>query len=270
MGLENRTANRTFLILARSFLNPGRSFANLMAFQVPWHRETRIGLFGQNFQIRKELLANNKKTGERPFEYVHAENGNNETRSYPKEAPIELTAFPVFETFLGSHSCIGGGGSGAARINTQFQVVAEVSGCLIMHMPQSNQSGDSLFYGGGLRWTPRAASRVSPYLQVMFGGKKVTQEIDNLALREKLLKEWNNGGGTIPHYPKRSDWSVETSNNGPSLAVGCGFDLVLARAFAWRLLNIEFSHAWMGNVGMIEPQDPVRISTGAVLRIGTW
>jgi hypothetical protein len=104
----------------------------------------------------------------------------------------------------------------------------------------------------------------------MFGGKKVTKEIDNPALRKKLLEEWNNGIGTIPHYPKRSDWSVEIANNGPSLAVGCGFDLVLARPFAWRLLNIEYSHAWMGNVGMIQPQDAVRISTGAVLRIGTW
>lgn len=270
MRLENRTANRMFLMLARSFLNPGRSFANLMAFQLPWHRETRIGLFGQNFQIRKELLATYKETGERPFEYAPAEKRNNETRSYPKEAPIELTVFPVFDTFLGSHSCIGGGGSGAARVNPQFQVVAEVSGCLIMHMPQSNQSGDSLFYGGGLRWTPRAASRLSPFLQVMFGGKKVTEEIDDPALRKRLLAEWNNGSGTIPHYPKRSDWSVETADNGPSFAVGCGFDLVLARPFAWRLFNIEYLHAWMGNVGMIQPQDAVVISTGAVLRIGTW
>jgi len=270
MGLENRTANRALILLARCFLNPGRSFANVMAFKFPWQRETRIGLFGENFRIRKELLADYKNTGEKPFEYVRPIKMESEPHSYPKEASIELTAFPLYETFLGGGSCIGGGGSGAARVNPHWQVVTEVSGCLIMHMPAANQSGDSLFYGGGLRWTPRAAHRVSPYLQVMFGGKKVTHETMDIARRQQLLAEWGDGNGTLPHYPKRSDYSVQVSNNGPALGVGGGFDLVVARPFAWRLLNVEYSHAWMGNVMMIRPQNALRISTQAVLRIGTW
>jgi hypothetical protein len=270
MGLENRTANRPLLLLARSFLNPGRSFANLMAFRVPWHRETRIGLLGENYRTRKELIADYKKTGQKPFQYWRSTQTNHEPQSYPKEAPIELTAFPLYESFLGGGSCLGGGGSGAARVNPQLQVVAEVSGCLIMHMPASNQSGDSRFYGGGLRWTPRASHFISPFVQVMFGGKKVTHETDDLALRKKLFEEWNNGNGTLPHYPKRSDWSVEVTNNGPSLGFGGGLDIVFARAFAWRLLDLEYSHTWMGDVAMIQPQNALRVSTGAVLRIGTW
>jgi hypothetical protein len=270
MGLENRTANRPLNVLARSFLSPGRSFANLMAFRVPWHRENRIGLFGRNFLIRKELLADYKKTGEKAFEYVRPVQTRTGPRALPKEATIELTAFPLFETFLGGGSCIGGGGSGAARVNPQLQVVAEVSGCLIMHMPAANQSGDSLFYGGGLRWTPRAAHRFSPYLQIMFGGKKVTHETDDLAVREKLLQEWSDGNGTLPHYPKRSDWSAEVTSNGPAVGVGGGIDIVFARPFAWRLLSVEYSHTWMGDVAMIHPQQTVRVSTAAVLRIGTW
>jgi len=270
MGLENRTTNRVLLMLARSFLNPGRSFANLMAFRVPWHRETRIGLFGSNLQIREELLADYRRTGEKAFEYLPLEEGAKETPSYPKEAPIELTAFPLLETFLGNRNCIGGGGSGAARVNPKFQVIAEVSGCEVLHMREKHQSGDSLSYGGGLRWTPLAEHRISPYLQVIFGGKKVTQEVDDPARRKKLLEEWNNGDGILPHYPKRSNWSVEVANNGPILGVGCGFDVVVARPFAWRLFNLEYSHSWIGNVGGIRPQDTVRVSTGAVLRIGTW
>jgi len=270
MPLENHTANRTILVLARSFLSPGRSFANVMAFRLPWQRETRIGLFGENFRTRQELLAYYKTTGERAFEYVRPEKPAGESRSYPREAAIELTAFPLYESFLGGGSCIGGGGSGAARVNPKLQILAEVNGCQIMHMPAANQSGDSLFYGGGMRWTPRAAHRVSPYLQAMFGGKKVTHETDDIALRKKLNAEWNDGNGTLPHYPKRSDWSVEIANNGPALGVGGGFDVVLARAFAWRLVNLEYSHSWMGNVVNIRPQNALRISTGAVLRIGTW
>ena len=244
MGLENRTANRALLVLTRSFLNPGRAFANLLAFQPPWQREKRIGVFGENYRLRKEWLADYKKNGKKPFEFVP----NNLTgtspegpRKYPLAAPIELTAFPYAESFLGGGSCIGGGGSGAARINSSWQVLAEVSGCQVMHMPQANQSGDSLFYGGGFRWTPLATHRISPFTEFLFGGKKVTHETDDLALRKELVQAWDDGNGPLGHYPKRSDWSVEVSNNGPSVVAGGGLDVVVSRPFAWRVIQFEYS-----------------------------
>jgi hypothetical protein len=107
-------------------------------------------------------------------------------------------------------------------------------------------------------------------MQVMFGGKKVTHETDDIPLRTKLLAEWDDGKGTLPHYPKRSDWSVEVAKNGPALGIGGGVDVVFARPFAWRVLNVEYSHTWIGDVAMIQPQNALRVSTGAVLRIGTW
>lgn len=274
IGLENRTTNRTILILARSFLNPGRTFANMMAFRAPWARETRLGLFGSNYEIRKELVEDYKAgTGEKPFEFVKEAwkpAGVDFNRPRPKEADIELTAFPYYETFLGGGSCIGGGGTGAARVNPRFQIITEVSGCLMLHQPQYEMSGDSLFYGGGLRWTPRAAHKFSPFAQFLFGGRKVTYEIDNLQLRENLLKEWNDGSGTLAHYPMRSDWSVQTSQNGPSIAVGGGFDWVVTRPFAWRILTVEYTHSWMDDIQRIRPQQGLKISTQAVVRIGTW
>ena len=274
MGLENRTNNRALIILARSFLNPGRSFANLLAFRVPWARDTRIGLFGEKYELRTQLLEDYKNgSGEKPFRFVKnawLPNGVEFIHPHPKEAPIELTAFPYYESFLGGGSCIGGGGSGAARVNPKLQVLAEVSGCLIMNMPHSNYSADSLFYGGGVKWTPRAANRFSPFATLMFGGRKVTMEIMDAALREKLMKEWNDGSGTLPHFPKRSDYSVEYAGNGPSIAAGGGFDVVVTRPFAWRILNVEYTHSWMNDVGQIHPQAGFKISTQAVVRIGTW
>ena len=272
MGLENHTANRPLLSLVRSFLNPGRSFANVMAFKIPWTRENRIGLWGDNFELRKELLADYKRTGEKAFEFTPRsvfETSTETPRTYPREAPIELTAFPYYQS-IGGKSCVGGGGSGAARVNSSWQVIAEVSGCLIMGMPAANQSGDSLFYGGGARWTPLAAHRFSPFVEVMFGGTKVTHETDDLLLRQQLMKDWDDGKGPLGHYPKRSDWSVQISNNGPTLIAGGGFDVVITRPFAWRVLNVEYGHTWMGDVNMIHPQNSIRVSTSAVLRIGTW
>ena len=273
IGLENRTNNRAVIILARSFLNPSRTFANLMALRVPWARDTRLNLGGADYELRRQLLEDYRNGGgQKPFRFVRRSDpvGIKSERNYPREAPIELTAFPYYERFRDGSNCIGGGGSGAARINSDFQVITEVDGCLIMGLPQSNYSADSLFYGGGVRWTPEAAHRISPYLQFMFGGRRVTLEIDNDQLRQELLKEWNNGNGTLAHYPKRSDWSVETSNNGPSIAVGGGLDIVVARPFAWRILNVEYTHSWMDSVAMIRPQSGVKIATQAVVRIGTW
>ena len=274
LGLENRTNNRAAIILARSFLNPGRTFANMMAFRAPWVRDTRLNLFGANYEIRTQLLEDYRNgSGDKPFQSVKNRwmpEGVEFSHSYPKEAPVELTAFPYYETLLGGGSCIGGGGSGAARVNPKLQVITEVSGCLIMNMPYSNYSADSLFYGGGFRWTPRADKRFSPFTQFMFGGRKVTMEIMDGELRAQLLKEWDDGNGTLPHYPKRSDYSVENAQNGPSIAVGGGFDVVITRPFAWRVLNIEYTHSWMNDVAQIHPQEGLKITTEAVVRIGTW
>jgi len=274
MGLENRTGNRAIIILARSFLNPGRTFANMMAFRAPWVRDTRLNLFGTNYEVRKQLLEEYKNgSGEKPFQFVKGSwmpAGVEFTHPRPKEATIELTAFPYYETFLGGGTCIGGGGSGAARVNPALQVITEVSGCLVSNMRQSNISADSLFYGGGFRWTPMAAHRLSPFAQFQFGGRKLTMEVDDDALRAKLLKEWNDGSGTLPHYPKRSDWSTEVVSNGPSIVAGGGLDVLITRPFAWRVLNVEYTHSWMSDVAQIRPQNGLRISTQAVVRIGTW
>lgn len=104
----------------------------------------------------------------------------------------------------------------------------------------------------------------------MFGGRKVTQEVDDLTLKKKLLDEWNDGSGTLGHYPMRSAWSVESAQNGPSIAAGGGFDWVVTRPFAWRLLNVEYTHSWMDDVRQIKPQAGLKISTQAIVRIGTW
>jgi hypothetical protein len=272
IGLENRTTNRLVIALTRSFLNPGRSFANVMAFKKPWYRSTRMGLGGNDYLVRKRLVAEYKNgSGEKMFQYVRRPNAataNVAGQTSFKEAAIELAVYPNYENFSG-RNCIGGGGSGAARINRSLQIVAEVNGCLIMGMPVYTQSADSLFYGAGPRWTPLASHRLSPYLEFLFGGRKVTWESDDPALHEQLVKEWNNGEGTLPHLPNRSDWSVQTANNGISIAAGGGLDVIVTRAFAWRF-SAQYTHSWMNDVQMIQPQNGFRVTTEAVLRIGSW
>ncbi len=267
IGLENRSTNRMLIILTRSFLNPGRSFANVTAFKKPWYRSTRMGLGRNELLLRKEMVADFKNgTGPKMIEYV--ERPQVSTPSHSAIPAIELTAYANYERFSG-RNCMGGGGSGAARINRAWQIVTEVNGCLIMGFPVSTESGDSLFYGGGPRWTPRASHKVSPYLEFLVGGRKVTYDVNDPSLHALSKDEWNDGNGTLPHYPKRSDWSFETASNGASIAAGGGVDLVFTRAFAWRFSS-QYTHSWMLAVQTIRPENGFRVTTEVVLRIGAW
>ena len=267
-GLENRTSNRVVLILARSFLNPSRTFANLMEFKEPWYRRTRVGLFRENHILRKKLLEEYRDGGMKPFEFVK-NTSEDVKQQFPLEAPIELMVSTHYESFLGRGSCIGGGGTGAFRINPSWQIVGEFSGCRVINMPK-NESGDSEMYLGGTRWTPRASKRISPYAQLLIGGRRITHEIDDPQKKKELIDAWNDGAGTLPHYPKRSDWSVEHQENGFAVAVGGGVDLVVNRVLAWRIGNVEFTHSWLSDVDQIHASEGVRFTSGLTLRIGTW
>jgi len=269
--VENRTANPWLILVARSLGNPARSFANLMAFKQGWHRDTRPGIFGENHELRKELVKEYKEgLISAPFGPHTAEERalmNKAVERPPsKEADIELNAYAVYESFLGGGTCIGGGGQGAVRVNPALQIVSEVNGCKVVNMP-NYQSGDSTLFDAGPRWTPRAAHRFSPFAEVMFGARRLTHEIDT-GNRKELLDEW--GRGEIPHFPKRTAYSVEYQALGFAMTMGGGFDAVFGRAFAWRVLDIEYSHSWLPPVDPISASQGMQIRSGLVVRIGTW
>jgi hypothetical protein len=105
---------------------------------------------------------------------------------------------------------------------------------------------------------------------VLVGGRRITHEIEDPQKKEELLDAWDDGSGTLPHYPKRSDWSVEHQENGFAVAVGGGVDLVVNRALAWRVVNLEYTHSWLPDVDQIRASQGVRFTSGLTLRIGTW
>jgi hypothetical protein len=113
-GLENRTSNRILLVLTRSFLNPSRTVANLMAFKEPWYRQTRIGLFRENYLLRNHVLKEHGGGRPKPFEFVR-NTSDEDKRQFPLETPIELMASAYYEAFLNGGRCIGGSGTGAWR-----------------------------------------------------------------------------------------------------------------------------------------------------------
>ena len=270
--VENHTANPWFILVMRTLGNPARSFANLMAFKCGWTRETRPGIFGENHARRKELVREYKEgLISAPFGPHTAEErsvmNKDADKPHPQEAPIELSAYAQYESFLGGGSCIGGGGQGAARVNAGLQIVTEVNGCLVVNMPKY-QSGDSIMFAAGPRWTPRAAHRFSPFIEALLGGRRITHDVQDPLKREELLDAWNKGD--LPHFPKRSDYMAEYQAFGFAMKMGGGFDAVFRRAFAWRVFDLAYTHSWLRAVDPLNASQGVSISSSLVLRIGTW
>jgi hypothetical protein len=272
--LEEHTANRFLLMMVRGFANPTRSFANAMGGRRPWQRDSRPGLFGSAFAARSDDIRRRRaQARDDGFDRVSSDVARlvadppKPKPAYPIPAPIELQAAFQYESFLGGGSCVGGGGQGALRLAPTWQFIAEVSGCLIVNMPTS-QSGDSLLYLAGVRWTPRAGHRVSPYSELLFGGRKVTHEVMDSELRDKLQNDWD--AGHLAHYPLRSDYSVEHSVNGFTVVVGGGVDINLHAALTVRVANLEYARSFIPVVDRIDAQRGIRFSSGLVLRIGTW
>ncbi len=275
MALENHTANPYLILAARSVANPSRTFANMMALKQPWHRETRPGIFGENHQLRKQWVKEYKdgETGA-PFT-VHSDADRkamnaavfNPDKPLPKEAPIELYPYAVYESFVGGKSCIGAGGSGAARIGPNWQIDAEANGCLVPYLPKWN-GGDSETFYAGPRWTPRAAHKFSPFAEVLVGARRITHDITDVTKKKQLTKEYEEG--LLKHDFMRSDYQVEDQSIGFAMKIGGGFDAVIARSFAWRVLDVGYTRTWLGSNPIFNAQQAVTVASGLVLRVGTW
>lgn len=250
LPFERRFENTFVRMMVRSWLNPSRSFSNAMRFKAPWYRDSRGGILAENYRAPYVL----EKEGPREF---------------PKAAPLEITALPFWTRFDGTQ-CAGGGGQAAFRLSTQWQLVAQVSGCQLRDL-NPNNSGDSLTYVIGPRWTPMAERRVSPFAQVLVGGNKLTRyEVDRE--RERLLKSQALKRGLEP--PAAELYTQSDIRHGLALQAGTGVDIRLNPAFALRLASIEYARSWAGApAGIADGKNlnqGLQLSSGVILRMGTW
>jgi hypothetical protein len=255
--LENRTRNTAVRILARVALNPTQSFANLMMFQYPWHRENRATVTEYNgvmYLRRSGSLAEavNPAASRGPFDVV------------PK---IEVVATVPGFYRVGGLSCTGGGAVGALRASDFWQWTLEVSGCTLGNSLPRNWSGDSLTFTFGPQWIVHTAGRWSPHAHFRVGGQKITEEKSDPELKKRILSG-------LPKDAKASKYrdlyTQHWETTGFSLSVGGGLDVGINRALAVRVANIDYTRSWLGTLNGTNFDQGLRFSTGLVLRVGTW
>jgi len=248
---ERLTFNPWARLLVRGSLNPTRSLANVLRGKVPWYRDTRSGVLDYE-----------------PARHYKPIRVTDEERVQTTDfgvAPLEAS-FTAEGANLGGQGCVGGGGEVAYRVAPTWQVLLNVGGCKMLD-PGRNLSGDGLTYLVGSRWTPAPSGRWSPHLQFLFGGTKQTWERTVPELKAALEKA---AVETKTATPQRPDYFIHEEASGLALAAGGGLDLRLNRAMALRVANLEYRRTWISDPDGRDYSGGLRMTTGLVLRMGTW
>src|SRR5581483_5431693 len=236
-------------------LNPTRSFASLMALRAPWTRYTRDGI--TSYVPEKEQRNRAEWAAYQPITTVR------ETSTF------EFALNSRVERFAGATAgptCIGGDASGAFRVAPEWMLVLDVGGCKFVGM-ETNLGGDSLTYLLGPRWTPSPASRWSPYVQVLVGGNKITHE-QMFPDKKRALDLLSAQTGGQP--PAHEEYTASDESNGFAVQAGTGLDLKLTAALVFRVASVEYSRSYVTPNRGLNYGSSVQVTTGMVLRMGTW
>ncbi len=248
-GIEARTNSRIVKILARGFLNPSRSFANVLGGELPWHRDRP-----------------DEYPGVTPDRYLSPGAALTSRERYRSErlyAPFEVAV--QYRYSDNGKNCNGGGATALLSPDKHWGFEAEVSGCRALES-QRNITGDSLTYVAGPRYTFRDLGRWTPYVHALAGGEKMTSETmfpDRKPLATPTVSE-------MAGYRMHSLYTSDAESNGFTVGVGGGVDYALNRALALRVAGLDYMRTWESDVNGFNSRRNVRFSSGLVLRMGTW
>jgi opacity protein-like surface antigen len=98
---------------------------------------------------------------------------------------------------------------------------------------------------------------------------KVTHEL--LDPDKKLaVDEANPNRDPLFIYKLHDQYTSSEDSNGFTFSAGTGIDYKLSNAIAVRVAGLEYSRSTVANVGGMNYSHGFQISTGMVLRLGTW
>ena len=252
LPLEGLTTNKWARMALRAGLNPARTFANVIDGRAPWDRGSRAGIL----QYRAERF-----TAAAPVD------GAEPSLRELKPAPLEFNVTSGWRQF-GGGACMGGGAEVAYRISPDVQLALDVNGCKMLGM-ETNLSGDALIYQVGPRWTPSPTGKWSPYAHLLVGGVKITHE--QLYPEKKVAaEEANKKLDPALDYTLHDQYTRREEASGVAISAGTGLDYKWNEALAFRVASIEYMRSSVGTLGGLSYANGLQVTTGIVLRLGTW
>lgn len=239
--------------LARSGLNPSRTFANALRLKQPWYRDTRAGV--RAFAGSHSVQAPSPKETAQPY------------ASSPR---FQFTAASSYSRLWADHrqslNCIGGYAGADFRMNDSLSVVGEINGCKLF-FSSDETSGDAMTFLLGPRWTHRKPRRWIPFAEALAGAQRVTLDRHDPKLLGEILKA---SRGLSLTNEQHSLVSTTVQSNGFALAGGGGLQVLLTPALAFRAVDVRYTKAWVQHGEQASYEGSIRLSVGLTLRVGTW
>lgn len=251
---EDRVENAWARMMVRGWLNPSRSFANMMRWKVPWWRDSRGGIW----------------TYYRGKPFDHPEVAERERGRM--EAPVEFDFSAAYFGNPGgvdSVNCIGGVSTAQWNRSRNWSWVAEVGGCKMFGFEgarEVNFSGDILTYGVGRRRTWHNG-RWRPYAQMLVGGKRITI---NEELQDRKAEWIAANPGRAPGYEHHQLWTRFNQANGFGLQAGTGVDYAVSDVFTVKLAAFDYNYAFLPSTEVAAYPHTLRVALGFKLNWGNW
>lgn len=274
--VEDHTQNRWVKMFVRAGLNPSRSMANAMRMDLPWHRDTRPGIWHEepvllaagtsrtDFMDRGSAMAlDHPSSG---FAPPDAEPSTDD--GVPSfELGVEYSYFRLSAGDARAQRCNGGAATAVWNVNRVLGLVADIGGCKMMSAGH-NVSGDSTHYLFGPRIAFRNEGRVTPYVQALVGGDKLTTETiyPEREPTSPIEVIANSSAADSIH----SLYTSHRETNNFSWQVGGGMDYALTRAIGWTLAEVDYLHIGARGFNDASFHNNFRFRTGLILRIGGW
>src|SRR5208282_3077861 len=133
------------------------------------------------------------------------------------------------ESFSADFNCVGGGGTFAYNFSSVVGIAADLGGCKYVGQTipalAAKLNGNDFTYMFGPRFTYRNKSKVQPFAEINFGGNRLSLSCNN----------------STPCS------GTSYSKNAFALTVGGGFDVIVNRKFAIRLIQAEYLYTRFGN-----------------------
>ena len=111
--------------------------------------------------------------------------------------------------------------------------------------------------------------RWSPYAHVLVGGMKITHEQLYPDKKREVLEANQNLDPALA-YTLHDQYTSHEESNGLAVSVGTGVDYKVNAGLAVRVASIEYMHSQVGRVGGISYSNGLQVTTGLVVRLGTW
>src|SRR4051794_39124988 len=102
----------------------------------------------------------------------------------------------------------------------------------------------------GPRLAPRVSRRLGSFVEVLFGGNKLTREVMFPEQKARLAQIAEN---TNSDPPTHSQFTHQSEANTFAIAPGIGLDIRLNKVLAYRLVDLNYTHAFATQLNGFTP-----------------